>query len=310
MSGGRLVLPSTDPVLTSAGLLNVGATLTVYATGTTTLATIYADVGLTTPIANPQTSNSAGRFYTQSTQICVDATAAYDVTLALTDGETFTYTQVYALGAAPTITGYAPLASPAFTGTPTGPTPAANDSSSKIATTAFVAAAISAINVFPSGQVGQFFMSSLPGGWLLCDGSAVSRTTYASLFGTIGTTYGAGNGTTTFNLPNCQGYFLRGLNTSGSGPDSGRSPGSTQTDALQGHIHRNGSASNNQALFVYTDTTTDMPGLATGNPNQNAGGANVQGVTSVPITDGTNGTPRTSTETRPVNLAIVIAIKT
>ena len=144
MAGGRLVLPGTDPCITSAGLLNTGATLTVYDTGTTTLASLYADVGLTTPIANPQTSNSAGRFYTQSTTINVDTSAAYDCVLALTDGETFTYTGVFALGAAPTISGFAPINSPTFTGTPQAPTPASSDASAKIATTQFVATNVAA----------------------------------------------------------------------------------------------------------------------------------------------------------------------
>ncbi len=50
-----------------------------------------------------------------------------------------------------------------------------------------------------------------PPGWLLCDGAAVSRTTYANLFAAIGTTAGPGDGSTTFNLPDYQGYFLRGV---------------------------------------------------------------------------------------------------
>lgn len=53
-------------------------------------------------------------------------------------------------------------------------------------------------------------IGSIPAGFLLCDGSAVSRTTYASLFTAIGTAYGAGNGTTTFNLPNLKGRVVVG----------------------------------------------------------------------------------------------------
>ena len=56
--------------------------------------------------------------------------------------------------------------------------------------------------IAPTGVVQAFAGSTTPQGWLLCDGSAVSRTTYAALFAVIGTTYGAGNGSTTFNLPN------------------------------------------------------------------------------------------------------------
>jgi microcystin-dependent protein len=58
-----------------------------------------------------------------------------------------------------------------------------------------------------SGFVNPFAGSAAPSGWLICDGSAVSRTTYASLFAVIGTTYGSGNGSTTFNLPNLKGRF-------------------------------------------------------------------------------------------------------
>ena len=57
----------------------------------------------------------------------------------------------------------------------------------------------------PAGIVSQFAGSTAPTGWMLCDGTAVSRTTYASLFAAIGTTYGAGDGSTTFNLPNLRG---------------------------------------------------------------------------------------------------------
>jgi hypothetical protein len=55
--------------------------------------------------------------------------------------------------------------------------------------------------VIPPGVISAFGGTTAPNGWLLCDGSAVSRTTYANLFATIGTTYGAGDGSTTFNLP-------------------------------------------------------------------------------------------------------------
>ncbi len=55
--------------------------------------------------------------------------------------------------------------------------------------------------------------SSVPAGWLLCDGLAISRATYAALFGVIGTTWGAGNGTTTFNLPDLRGRSLVGTGT-------------------------------------------------------------------------------------------------
>ena len=59
------------------------------------------------------------------------------------------------------------------------------------------------------GIIAYYPVSSIPTGWLRCDGSAYSRTTYARLFSKIGTTYGAGDGTTTFNVPNLFNYFIR-----------------------------------------------------------------------------------------------------
>ena len=66
--------------------------------------------------------------------------------------------------------------------------------------------------ITPPGAIMQYAASSSPLGWLLCDGSAVSRTTYARLFSVISTTYGVGNGFTTFNVPNLQGRVPVGLN--------------------------------------------------------------------------------------------------
>ena len=66
------------------------------------------------------------------------------------------------------------------------------------------------------GSIAAFAGSNLPSGWLLCDGSAISRDTYSALFNAIGTTYGAGDGTDTFNLPNLIDKFVQGNATSGT----------------------------------------------------------------------------------------------
>jgi microcystin-dependent protein len=87
--------------------------------------------------------------------------------------------------------------SPAFTGTPTAPTAAAGTSTTQIATTAFVLS-----NGAPTGGLIMWGTGTAPSGWLLCDGTAVNRTTYAALFAVVGTTFGVGDGSTTFNLPN------------------------------------------------------------------------------------------------------------
>lgn len=73
----------------------------------------------------------------------------------------------------------------------------------------------------PAGSVTAFAGSSAPSGWLLCAGQAVSRTTYAALFTVIGTTYGSGDGSTTFNLPDLRGRVVAGLDNMG-GSDAGR----------------------------------------------------------------------------------------
>ena len=70
--------------------------------------------------------------------------------------------------------------------------------------------------ICPPGMISFFHASDVPEGWLLCNGAAVSRTTYARLFAKIGTKYGTGNGSTTFNLPNLDGRVLQGTTNTGN----------------------------------------------------------------------------------------------
>lgn len=84
----------------------------------------------------------------------------------------------------------------------------------------------------PSGTVIWHAGSSAPAGYLKANGAAVSRTTYAALFAAIGTTYGAGDGRSTFNLPDLRGEFVRGWDD-GRGIDNGRTFGSAQGDAIR-----------------------------------------------------------------------------
>jgi hypothetical protein len=83
----------------------------------------------------------------------------------------------------------------------------------------------------PPGAIMTFAMSAAPTGWLYCNGQQVSRVTYAALFSAIGTTYGAGNGSSTFNLPDLRGEFIRGWDN-GRGIDTGRAFGSTQKGTI------------------------------------------------------------------------------
>lgn len=99
-----------------------------------------------------------------------------------------------------------------LTGQPTAPTPTGGSPDNQIATKAYVDGMTGAVGqVQPGTVVAHAANITSLAGYLLCDGSAVSRTTYPALFNSIGTTYGAGNGTSTFNLPDFRGAFLRGF---------------------------------------------------------------------------------------------------
>lgn len=88
-----------------------------------------------------------------------------------------------------------------------------------------------------TGTVADFAGSAAPTGWLLCDGSAVSRTTYADLFAEIGTTYGVGDGSTTFNLPDAQGRMTVGLGTNADVNALGDSDGLAIASRTPKHTH-------------------------------------------------------------------------
>jgi microcystin-dependent protein len=95
---------------------------------------------------------------------------------------------------------------------------------------------------------------------LAADGTAVSRSTYATLFAAIATTYGVGDGSTTFNLPDLRGYFVRGAGTNSDGTAAG-SFAAKQADELKSHFHADGAvntgfqAQQGTSLGGYTNTT-------------------------------------------------------
>lgn len=88
----------------------------------------------------------------------------------------------------------------------------------------------------PPGIAAPFAGTTAPSGWLKCNGAAISRATYAGLFAAIGTTWGAGDGSTTFNLPDWRGEFVRGWDD-GRGLDAGRAFASVQGQTIQLHDH-------------------------------------------------------------------------
>jgi microcystin-dependent protein len=102
-----------------------------------------------------------------------------------------------------------------------------------------------AVTAVPTGGMLPFGGTSPPAGFLLCDGGAVSRTTFAALFGVIGTAYGVGNGSTTFNVPDCRGRFVLGVAQSGTGSTLGGTAGSidhthtgpSHTHTVASHVH-------------------------------------------------------------------------
>jgi microcystin-dependent protein len=101
----------------------------------------------------------------------------------------------------------------------------------------FQAVSVPAGTIVAWGGAGD--VASVPAGWVLCDGAAVSRTgAYASLFAAISISFGVGDGVATFNLPDLRGYFLRGLDATGAiDKDANRKLGSVEVDAFASHTH-------------------------------------------------------------------------
>lgn len=156
------------------------------------------------------------------------------------------------------------------------------------------------INTEFVGSVSAFATSTVPTGWLECNGAEVSRTTYANLFARIGTTFGTGNGSTTFNIPNLQGEFIRGWDN-GRGIDTSRAFASFQQDAFQGHWHR--------TIYDNWDRPPGSPQNAGSGSTHNLDNRDDENAVHDPIADGVNGAPRTASETRPRNVALMYCIK-
>lgn len=182
--------------------------------------------------------------------------------------------------------GYAPLASPALTGTPTAPTAAGGTNNTQLATTAFVANAVGSITTLPPGAVIAMAANSVPSGYLECNGQEVSRITYAALFAAIGTNWGAGNGSTTFNVPDFRGEFLRGFDN-GRGVDVSRTFATWQDSQLGQHQH---------SYYNVQNGGSGWPG--------GSGGSLLFQNT------GLSGGASNSSETRPRNWAVLYLIKT
>lgn len=114
-------------------------------------------------------------------------------------------------------------------------------------------------NMIPTGIVQAFAGSTTPQGWLLCDGSAISRTDYADLYAVIGDTYGAGDGSTTFNLPNLVDKFVQGNATSGTVKSAGLPNITSKSTSFSGVCCWSGSSTPTQIGAIERTATDYRP---------------------------------------------------
>jgi microcystin-dependent protein len=191
-----------------------------------------------------------------------------------------------------------------------------------------------AVQGVPSGSVFTHASTTLPSGYLECNGASVSRTTYAALFSAIGTTWGSSSGST-FNVPDLRGEFIRGFDNS-RGVDSGRSFASSQGSQYQQHNHsasatssvsdpghRHKGQSQTASGSVADGLSVWVNDRAIGNygsGNGQGGGplgtrdfltSNTTGISvSTSVTVNNAGGTGNSSETRPRNISMIYIIKT
>lgn len=159
------------------------------------------------------------------------------------------------------------------------------------------------------GEVAFFARTTPPSGWLKANGAAVSRTTYAALFAAIGTTFGAGDGRTTFNLPDLRGEFLRCLDD-GRNIDRGRILGTAQGDAIRnitGKLDGSAMGSGNQVLEGKMIASGAIG--TTYQQRQWSGDQGGWGEQSVSFDFDASRVVPTANENRPRNVALLACIK-
>ncbi len=193
-----------------------------------------------------------------------------------------------------------------------------------------------AVQGVPTGSVFCVAYATIPSGYLECNGAAKSRTEFAALFAKIGTLWGDGDGSSTFNLPDLRGEFVRGYDN-GRGVDNGRSPWGNQGDSNKQHDHTfsgTSSAAGSHTHWVFWtgnanegrlydhagDSYAAVTGSYVGNdPRQDAEiGARSGSTANAGITNSTGSHQHTITgsigqegsESRPRNVAMIYIIKT
>lgn len=169
----------------------------------------------------------------------------------------------------------------------------------------------------PVGTILAHAANTPPTGFLECNGSNISRSTYATLFSTISTTFGVGDGSSTFALPDLRGQFIRGWANTGS-TDASRVFGSTQTDQNKNHTHTTDSTSltggirkisegflaGGSATGVFTKTSDGNNSITGSSSTSPVGGVDFDGTHTHTISSSGGGT-----EARPTNLALMYIIK-
>jgi hypothetical protein len=310
-----------------------GGLIYAYITGTSTPINTYANADGTVLNTNPLVLDSSGRLQTEIwlqsgtearfrlTDFASTVLEEWDNISGIITGVDITQADIIAgLGYIPVNkAGDTMLGNLILSGAPTSDNMAATKKyvDDKITTLdtdlkAYVDAKIAAIpSTIAAGTIQSFGFTTPPTGWLVCDGSAVLRTTYATLFAAISTFYGNGDGVNTFNLPDLRGYFPRGF----GGVDAGRVFGTTQQDDYRkhDHIHYTSTKANGDSSFSLFNPT--YTGGAQGGTGPWVGASGNTRMGYLLVTDVNSQIPaRTAanpgTETRPKNLTVQFMIKT
>jgi microcystin-dependent protein len=156
-------------------------------------------------------------------------------------------------------------------------------------------------NAVPVGTIVMFGSATPPTNWLLCDGTAISRSTYSALYNVIGTLYGTGNGTTTFNLPNTTGKTTRG--GTGAGGTGGSDTYTLATANIPSHSHF---VTQNGANFTGGGGISSLQPSNSGSPSNFVGGA-ILSPDSTTVVTASGGTPGPYTVTNPfVTIPVII----
>lgn len=185
----------------------------------------------------------------------------------------------------------------------TGDPTTINMASNKGYVDAQIAAIPAVTDQTPAGTVIYSARSTAPTGYIKANGAAISRSTFSVLFAAIGTQYGVGDGSTTFNVPDLRGEFIRGFDDS-RGIDSGRSMGSSQSEMIGPHNHTINDPGHNHEVNINVYQNGSGPNAQTDMANR------ANNTTSDPATTGITINNNSGTENRPRNVALLACIKT